>query len=373
MADLMMKVAARGADGTAKALRADNDGNLNVVLDNRLSVDKETTEKDYLYNNDFSSPPTYNVLSGTFTYDTNEKIVKSTGTTANNLIFLGFTTGDCFIEGKIKSIGAPKYGTIIFGVKDNTNYYYIQPIENTLKKMVNGTATTIATGNFTAPIDYGTTPMYKIQRTGSTINIWINGTLWCSVDDTTFLTGNVGFRGYGDNPALYNLSVYKLATQKALRTVLEGQTETKLVSSKMESLSYTPDSPVPGKTKANMQPRTVDEISFDFNQLIDNVYEQTLALFHNLDVSVDVKIATVITFGDGTANRRSSYLWQGTLPSGSNVLFMPEKSINSTDDDTHYGVELPELRQPLEKIRVYIKPSSPPTTGSVFFKAFRRY
>ncbi|WP_228054785.1 heparin lyase I family protein [Gloeocapsopsis crepidinum] len=101
--------------------------------------------------------------------------------------------------------------SVIFNYQNQQNYYYASFNESDndgthgLFKVVGGVATQIA--NFDNTIRGGATYNIKVEKKGSTVNVYRDNVLQAAVTDATFSGGRVGF-GSRNNPATFdNLKV----------------------------------------------------------------------------------------------------------------------------------------------------------------------
>jgi hypothetical protein len=101
--------------------------------------------------------------------------------------------------------------SILFGYQDTNNYYFASynesndPNTSGIFRVSGGTQTQIA--DITNLITPGTTYAVKVERAGSTINVYRNSTLIATATDSTFTSGKVGFGSRNDTCTFDNLIV----------------------------------------------------------------------------------------------------------------------------------------------------------------------
>jgi hypothetical protein len=137
------------------------------------------------------------------------------GSAPNNNISVHNTTinGDYTMEvvGRVKGTsGVDQFG-ILFNYQDTNNYYYVNFSESNtttthgLFKVSGGTQTQLA--DFSTVIADDTNYSIKIERIGSTINVYRDSTLLVTVTDSSFTGGKIGFGGNQTLMAYDNLTV----------------------------------------------------------------------------------------------------------------------------------------------------------------------
>jgi hypothetical protein len=123
--------------------------------------------------------------------------------------------GDFILEAEASAVPTTGHWddfSILFGYKDQNNYYFASfnesndPNTNGIFRVLNEKAIQIR--NFDATTTASSIlHKIKVQRTGSTINVYRNGILLGSATDSTFTTGLVGFGTRNNNAVFDNLVV----------------------------------------------------------------------------------------------------------------------------------------------------------------------
>jgi hypothetical protein len=131
------------------------------------------------------------------------QVLKQTNSSENTLygIYAGSSTWtDYTLSASVKpGVGGTDWGSSVIAIdgrrKDVNNFYSLlvkNGSEWYLGKKVNGNFITLASGS----ISYNTTTWYSwtLTMTGTTISASINGTTLATVTDSTFSSGNIGFK-----------------------------------------------------------------------------------------------------------------------------------------------------------------------------------
>jgi hypothetical protein len=137
------------------------------------------------------------------------------GSAPNNNISVHNTaiSGNYTLEvlGRVKGTsGVDQFG-IIFNYQDTSNYYYVNFSESNtatthgLFKVSAGSLTQLA--DFSTVIADDTNYIIKLERIGSTINVYRDSTLVATVTDSTFTGGKIGFGGNQALMSYDNLTV----------------------------------------------------------------------------------------------------------------------------------------------------------------------
>lgn len=100
---------------------------------------------------------------------------------------------------------------VVFNYQDSNNYYFLSFNESNdnythgIFRVVNGVQTQLA--DIPASMTPGTTYAVKVEKTGSTINAYLNGSLAATTTDSTFTSGQVGLASRDDPATFDNLRV----------------------------------------------------------------------------------------------------------------------------------------------------------------------
>ncbi|GAA4676546.1 pectate lyase family protein [Phytohabitans rumicis] len=93
--------------------------------------------------------------------------------------------------------GTNRFAAVLARAQSATSYYYVALRSNNtveLKRLVNGTATTLASASLT--VAAGTTYTVSLQVSGSTLRSTVNGGTALTATDTTYTAGGVGVATY---------------------------------------------------------------------------------------------------------------------------------------------------------------------------------
>lgn len=155
---------------------------------------------DVLLNYDFFSAASYTVVTGSFTADTSEGLIKTDGESENILLFTSDPLDDVFIKATVKGAGGTS-GSPCWRLVDALNFYYLRlnsefGDNGGIAKRQGGTYSLVKEGSF--PVSANLDNDVTVRHVGENITVWINGDLWASVvDDSLTNPGHVGFRGFG--------------------------------------------------------------------------------------------------------------------------------------------------------------------------------
>lgn len=106
--------------------------------------------------------------------------------------------------------------SILFGYQDTDNYYFASfnesndPNTSGIFRVSGGDQTQLA--DITNLITPGTTYNVRVERNGGAINVYRNGTLLATANDSTFTSGKVGFGSRNDTCTFDNLTVTTVTT-----------------------------------------------------------------------------------------------------------------------------------------------------------------
>ncbi|WP_345511336.1 pectate lyase family protein [Phytohabitans houttuyneae] len=123
---------------------------------------------------------------------------------------------DYTVTAKVKPTafsGSNRFAAVLARAQSATSYYYVALRSNNtveLKKLVNGTATTLASGSLT--VSAGTTYTVSLQVAGSTLRSTVNGSAALSATDTAFAAGGVGVATFYTAANFDDVSVDTAAT-----------------------------------------------------------------------------------------------------------------------------------------------------------------
>lgn len=134
------------------------------------------------------------------------------GTLSNLGIHEMIYTGDYTVSGSIQVVGwAGNFDDValVFGYQSPGNYYYVSLAETNngnlhgLFKVENGTGVQLKDFDVATSFTEDTYYVVGVERSGSQIVIWVDGTQVSSYTDSTFVGGQVGF-GSKDNNAEFD-------------------------------------------------------------------------------------------------------------------------------------------------------------------------
>ena len=156
-----------------------------------------------------SNPLVFNQLNnfnwveyaGDYNLSSNQAVGQTTGTTAFSLATVnGVTVPDVSVQANVSFTAAGQSAGLITRFSSTTTSYYFASVtlEAGNKLLVNlykviGTAQTTLT---TATVN-GNGGLLNFQTVGTTLNLYLNGTLIATAHDTTLTTGTVGIRSTG--------------------------------------------------------------------------------------------------------------------------------------------------------------------------------
>jgi hypothetical protein len=161
----------------------------------------------------FDVDGTWGVVNGAY-----EITTASTASTThlNNRSFHSWTVlGDFTLTADAKAYATSSTSddfAIIFGWQDPDNYYFASFAESNTSaqsgifRVLNGTSTQLA--DITSLITAGTTYNIRVERVGSSIKVYRNGTLQASATDSTFKSGRYAFGARSNRASFDNLIVY---------------------------------------------------------------------------------------------------------------------------------------------------------------------
>ncbi|BCB87513.1 pectate lyase family protein [Phytohabitans suffuscus] len=125
------------------------------------------------------------------------RVLRQSGTSSDARARAGQASWtDYTVSAKVKPTafsGGNRFAAVLARAQSATSYYYVALRSNNtveLKKLVNGTATTLASTSLA--VSAGTTYTVSLQVAGSTLRSTVNGGAALSATDTAFTSGDVG-------------------------------------------------------------------------------------------------------------------------------------------------------------------------------------
>lgn len=125
------------------------------------------------------------------------QVLRQAGTSSDARARAGSTAWtDYTVTAKVRPTafsGSNRFAAVLARAQSATSYYYVALRSNNtveLKKLVNGTATTLATTSVT--VSAGSTYTVSLQVAGSALRSTVNGGAALTATDTTFTAGGVG-------------------------------------------------------------------------------------------------------------------------------------------------------------------------------------
>jgi hypothetical protein len=139
------------------------------------------------------------------------------GPLCNRAVHNTNVSGDFTLTAQVSAVSSSAIwddAAVIFGYQDANNYYYVSfnesndPNTNGLFKVVGGTKTQLT--DFAATTASGSTlHNIRIERVGSGIKVYRDGTMVGTGNDSTYTNGKVGVGTYNNNANFDNLKVIK--------------------------------------------------------------------------------------------------------------------------------------------------------------------
>ena len=120
--------------------------------------------------------------------------------------------------------------------------------------------------------------------------------------------------------------------------------------------------------------RDTSEITIDFPQMEDGIFEQAMFFQNDLDQPVDIEIQTLFGEpGDPFVTHGSFRIISVSLDTDNRKLVLLPDTTNDLESNGNYHLKYPELSQPVYGFRVRLKCSDAPTTGVLYVFSHRRY
>jgi photosystem II stability/assembly factor-like uncharacterized protein len=186
-----------GTAGTWKITARATDNTNQTVSSNEVIITVKSETGEIIYFEDFNDGEAQDWLPAAGTWNVeNNQYRNSTSNGIENSIYTGSTFADYTFSAKIKSDWDNNAG-LIFNYVNAENYYLVEidanPLTAYLKKIKNGTESTIATANYSG----GGAGIYitvEIKNDGSKTTVKINGnTVFNEIATTDFTYGKIGF------------------------------------------------------------------------------------------------------------------------------------------------------------------------------------
>jgi hypothetical protein len=178
------------------------------------------------------------------------KVYRQTGTSGNARALASTASWtDQAVEARVKPLafaGGSEFVAVLARVQSSTSYYYAtlrnaNKIE--IKKLVSGSATLLATVDFT--VNTNTWYTLRLEAQGTTLRAFVNGTLYLTASDSQFASGKIGLATYNASASFDNVAVTALGSTPTATPVTPTPVTPTPVTATPKTVTPTPITPTP--------------------------------------------------------------------------------------------------------------------------------